>query len=212
VGKSSLVNRLLGEDRMVVSNIPGTTRDSINTLLTKNNKNYLLIDTAGIRRKGKTKEKLEKFSIIKALAALERCDLTLILIDAEEGITEQDTKVIGYTQERGRACILVINKWDIVKGETKKQKKILADLELATQFVSFAPVLTLSALTGEGVNKLMPTITSVYKQFCITHKASLRNPDIKWAANLYHFRKLPQGNSFLLSQIPDEYLQERTWT
>jgi GTP-binding protein len=106
VGKSSLINRLLGEERMVVSDIPGTTRDSIDTLLTKNNKNYLLIDTAGIRRKGKTKEKLEKFSIIKALAALERCDLTLILIDAEEGITEQDTKVIGYTQERGRACLL----------------------------------------------------------------------------------------------------------
>ena len=175
VGKSSLVNRLLGENRMVVSNIPGTTRDSIDTLLTQNNKNYLLIDTAGIRRKGKTKEKLEKFSIIKALAALERCDLTLILINAEEGITEQDTKVIGYTQERGRACIMVINKWDLVKGDTKKQKKILADLELATQFVSFAPVVTLSALTGKGVNKLMPTITSVYKQFCKTFSTSRIN-------------------------------------
>ena len=175
VGKSSLINRLLGEERMVVSNIPGTTRDSIDTLLTKNNNNYLLIDTAGIRRKGKTKEKLEKFSIIKALAALERCDLTLILIDAEEGITEQDTKVIGYTQEQGRACILVINKWDLVKGETKKQKKIMADLEMATPFVGFAPVLTLSALTGKGVNKLLPAIASVYKQFCKTFSTSRIN-------------------------------------
>ena len=166
VGKSSLINRLLGEERMVVSDIPGTTRDSIDTLLTKNNKNYLLIDTAGIRRKGKTKEKLEKFSIIKALAALERCDLTLILIDAEEGITEQDTKVIGYTQERGRACLLVINKWDLLKGKNKEQKKMLADLEMATPFVNFAPVLTLSALTGKGVNKLLPTMDSVYEQFC----------------------------------------------
>ena len=126
---------------MVVSNIPGTTRDSIDTLLTKNSRNYLLIDTAGIRRRGKVKEKLEKFSIIKGLAALERCDLVLILIDAEEGITEQDTKVIGYTQDQGRGCILVINKWDLVKGDIKKQKKILAEVEIATQFVSFAPVL-----------------------------------------------------------------------
>lgn len=175
VGKSSLINRLLGEERMVVSDIPGTTRDSIDTLLTRNNKNYLLIDTAGIRRKGKTKEKLEKFSIIKALAALERSDLSLILINAEEGITEQDTKVIGYTQEQGRACILVVNKWDLVKGDTKQQKKILAELEMATQFVSFAPVLTLSALTGKGINRLLPVIDSVYKQFCMTFPTSRLN-------------------------------------
>jgi len=166
VGKSSLINRLLGEERMLVSDIPGTTRDSIDTLLTAKNKNYLLIDTAGIRRKGKVKEKLEKFSIIKALAALERCDLVLILIDAEEGVTEQDTKVIGYTQEQGRACILIVNKWDLVKGKPKEQKKIMAELEMATQFVGFAPILPLSALTGTGVKKLLPTIASVYEQFC----------------------------------------------
>jgi GTP-binding protein len=166
VGKSSLINRLLGEERMLVSDIPGTTRDSIDTLLTVKDKNYLLIDTAGIRRKGKVKEKLEKFSIIKALAALERCDLVLILIDAAEGITEQDTKVIGYTQEQGRACILIVNKWDLVKGEPRQQKKIMAELEMATQFVGFAPILPLSALTGKGVNKLLPTIAAVYEQFC----------------------------------------------
>jgi len=166
VGKSSLINRLLGEDRMVVSDIPGTTRDSIDTLLTMNDRNYLLIDTAGIRRRGKVREKLEKFSIIKALAALERCDLAVILINAEEGITEQDTKVIGYTQEQGRACILVVNKWDLVKGEPKEQKKIIAELEMATPFVAFAPVLRVSALTGKGVNRLLPEIDSVYNQFC----------------------------------------------
>ena len=166
VGKSSLINRVLGEERMVVSDIPGTTRDSIDTLLVVNNKNYLLIDTAGIRRRGKVKEKLEKFSIIKALGALERCDLALILISAEEGVTEQDTKVIGYTQEHGRACILVVNKWDLVKGDPKAQKKIKAELEMATQFVGFAPILTLSALTGAGTQKLLPTIASVYEQFC----------------------------------------------
>ena len=175
VGKSSLINRLLGEERMVVSNIPGTTRDSIDTLLTQKNNNYLLIDTAGIRRKGKTKEKLEKFSIIKALAALESCDLVLILIDAEEGITEQDTKVIGYTQEQGRGCILVINKWDLVKGDAKKQKKILAEVEMATQFVSFAPVLTVSALTGKGVNRILPVINSVYEQYCMKFSTNSLN-------------------------------------
>jgi GTP-binding protein len=168
VGKSSLINRLLGEDRMVVSDIPGTTRDSIDTLLRAKNRNYLLIDTAGIRRKGKVRAKLEKFSIIKALAALERCDIALILINAEEGITEQDTKLIGYTQEQGRACILVVNKWDIVKGDNKAQKKIVSELQMATPFVDFAPILTLSALTGSGIQKLLPAIDSVYEQFCKT--------------------------------------------
>jgi GTP-binding protein len=165
VGKSSLINRLLGEDRMVVSSIPGTTRDSVDTLLTRKDKNYLLIDTAGIRRKGKVKEKLEKFSILRALGALERSDLALILIDAEEGITEQDTKVIGYTQEQGRACILVINKWDLVKRDEKRQKRILAEVEMATPFVGFAPVLKLSALTGAGTKKLLPTIDGIYRQY-----------------------------------------------
>ena len=175
VGKSSLINRLLGEYRMVVSDIPGTTRDSIDTMLTTKSGSYLLIDTAGIRRKGKVKAKLEKFSIIKALAALERCDIAIILIDAEEGVTEQDTKVIGYTQEQGRACILVVNKWDLVKGDRKAQKKIIADLQLATPFVGFAPILTLSALTGKGVQKLLPEIDSVYEQFCKTFTTSLLN-------------------------------------
>lgn len=183
VGKSSLINRMLGEDRLVVSDIPGTTRDSIDTLLTERNKNYLLIDTAGIRRKGKVKEKLEKFSIIKALAALGRCDLALILVSAEEGITEQDTKVIGYTQDQGRACILIINKWDLVKGQEKEQKKIMAELELATQFVGFAPVLKVSAMTGQGVKKILPTIASVYEQYCKTFPTNRLNRILRDAVN-----------------------------
>ena len=182
VGKSSLVNRLLGEDRMVVSSIPGTTRDSVDTLLTRRSRNYLLIDTAGIRRRGKVKEKLEKFSIIRALGALERSHLALILIDAEEGITEQDTKVIGYTQERGRACILVINKWDLVKTDKKQQKKILAEVEMATPFVGFAPVLTVSALTGAGTKKILPTIETIYKQYCQTFSTNRINRILQAAA------------------------------
>jgi len=175
VGKSSLINRLLGEDRMVVSDLPGTTRDSIDTLLTRGDQNYLLIDTAGIRRRGRVKEKLEKFSIIKALAALERCDVALILINTEEGITEQDTKVIGYTQNEGKACVLVINKWDLVKGDPKEQKKIMAELKMATQFVGFAPILPLSALTGMGIKKLLPAIDAVYRQFCKTFPTNRLN-------------------------------------
>jgi GTPase len=175
VGKSSLINQLVGSDRMLVSDIPGTTRDSIDTLLTRGDRHYLLIDTAGIRRKGKVKEKLEKFSIIKALAALERCDLALILISTEEGITEQDTKVIGYTQDEGKACILVVNKWDLAAGDAKEQQKIMAELKMATQFVSFAPILPLSALTGKGVKKLLPAIEAVYGQYCQTFPTNQLN-------------------------------------
>ncbi len=195
VGKSSLINRLLGEERMLVSEIPGTTRDSIDTLLTVKDKNYLLIDTAGIRRKGRVKEKLEKFSIIKALASLERCDLVLVLVSAEEGITEQDTKVIGYTQERGRACILIVNKWDLVKGDGLRQKKIMAELKMATQFVGFAPVLPLSSLTGKGVNKLLPTVAAVYEQFSKTFVTNRLNRILQDAVqshppSLYRGRRL----------------------
>ena len=166
VGKSSLVNRLLGQERMVVSAIPGTTRDAVDTLLEKNGKRYLLIDTAGIRRKGKVREKLEKFSVMGALGTLERCDVVLIIIDAEEGITEQDTNVIGYCHERGRACLLVVNKWDLVKGDPRRQKYLSEGVERATTFIDYAPTLTISALTGKGVEKILPMVRVVYDQYC----------------------------------------------
>jgi ribosome-associated GTPase EngA len=197
VGKSSLVNRLLGEERMVVSDIPGTTRDSIDTVLSLNSRNYLLIDTAGIRRKGRVREKLEKFSIIKALAALERCDVALILISAEEGITEQDTRVIGYSQEQGRGCILVVNKWDLVAAEPTAQKRIMAELAMATQFVSFAPVLPLSALTGRGVKKLLPTVAAVHEQFCRTFTTNRLNRLLREAVEA-HAPSLHRGRRIKL--------------
>lgn len=166
VGKSSLINRLTGEERMVVSNIPGTTRDSVDTLLEKNGRHFLLIDTAGIRRKGKVQEKIEKFSVMRALSALERCDLVLIILDAGEGITEQDTKIIGYALEQGRGCVVVVNKWDLVQKDKKRQKQILEEVERATTFIGYAPVLTLSALTGAGTKKIFPTLLDVQAQFC----------------------------------------------
>ena len=166
VGKSSLINRLTGEDRMVVSDIPGTTRDSVDTLIEKNGRHFLLIDTAGIRRKGKVQEKIEKFSVMRALSALERCDLVLILLDAEEGITEQDTKIIGYAMEQGRGCVVVVNKWDLIQKDKKRQKQILEEVERATSFIGYAPVLTISALTGYGSGKILPTLLDVQAQYC----------------------------------------------
>ena len=175
VGKSSMINQILGQERMVVSDVSGTTRDSVDTLLTHGKYNYLLIDTAGIRRKGKTKEKLEKFSILKALAALEKCDIAVVLIDAGEGITEQDTKVIGYTQEQGRGLILLVNKWDLVKDDKIRQEQIMAEIALAVPFVGFAPLMTASALTGYGIKRLFPVIGSVYKQFTASFPTSALN-------------------------------------
>ncbi len=179
VGKSSMINQILGQDRMVVSEISGTTRDSVDTFLTHGKYKYLLIDTAGIRRKGKTTEKLEKFSILKALAALEKCDIAVVLIDAEEGITEQDTKVIGYTQEQGRGLILLVNKWDLVKDDKVRQQQIMGEIALAVPFVGFAPLLTASALTGYGIKRLFPTIGQVYKQFTASFPTSALNRLLK---------------------------------
>lgn len=175
VGKSSMINRILGEDRMVVSEISGTTRDSVDTMLTHKDRNYLLIDTAGIRRKGKTTEKLEKFSILKALAALGRCDIAVVLIDAAEGITEQDAKVIGYTQDQGRGLILLVNKWDLVAEDKKRQQQIMEEIARAVPFVGFAPLITVSAVTGYGFKRLFPAVGSVFKQFTATFPTSALN-------------------------------------
>ena len=165
VGKSSMINAIIGQERMVVSDISGTTRDSVDTLLSRDQYNYLLIDTAGIRRKGKTRDKLEKFSILKALKSLGRCDIALVIIDAEEGITEQDTKIIGYTQEQGRALMILLNKWDLIKDDKKKQQWLLEEVRLATNFVPFAPVFKVSAKTGYGIKRLFPEIGKMYRQF-----------------------------------------------
>jgi len=165
VGKSSMINAIIGQERMVVSDISGTTRDAVDTLLTRDKYNYLLIDTAGIRRKGKTRDKLEKFSILKALKSLGRCDIALVIIDAEEGITEQDTKIIGYTQEQGRALMILLNKWDLIKDDKKRQQWLLEEVRLATNFVPFAPIFKVSAKTGYGIKRLFPEIGKIHRQF-----------------------------------------------
>jgi GTP-binding protein len=175
VGKSSMINTIMGQQRMLVSDISGTTRDAVDTLWQSGDHHYLLIDTAGIRRKGKTSEKLEKFSIIKALTALSRCHIALVLIDAEEGVTEQDTKIIGYTQERGCGLILLFNKWDMVASDKKRAAELIDELNLAVPFVGFAPVLRVSAKTGAGIKRIFPTAGSVYRQFSATFETSALN-------------------------------------
>jgi GTP-binding protein len=185
VGKSSLINKLLGQDRMVVSDIPGTTRDSVDSLLEKNGKQYLLIDTAGIRRKGKVYEKIEKFSVMRALAALERCDIALLLVDAGEGITEQDTKVIGYALERGRACLILVNKWDLVRGEKKKEKWIMDEVAMATKFMPYAPTIKVSATTGMSLNKILETVDKVYLQYTATFSTNALNQVLKRATETH---------------------------
>jgi len=175
VGKSSMINMILGEERMVVSDISGTTRDSVDTLVTRGNYSYLFIDTAGIRRKGKTKEKLEKFSILKSLAAMSKCDVAVVLLDAEEGITEQDTKVIGYVLDEGKGLIVLVNKWDLLKDDKKRQETVLEDVGRLLPFVGFAPILNVSAVTGYGIKRMFPTIGSVYRQYSATFPTSALN-------------------------------------
>jgi len=157
-----------------VSEVPGTTRDAVDSLYTVNGKPYLLIDTAGIRRKGKVSEKIEKFSIIKALRSLDRCDVALVVMDASEGITDQDINIAGYAFERGCGCVLLLNKWDIVK-------KYLEELRMQAKFLSFAPALTISALTGQRVQKVFKLAEEVYKQYSTRIGTGLLNKIIGMA-------------------------------
>jgi len=165
VGKSSLINRILGEKRLVVSETPGTTRDAIDSVCEINGESYLLVDTAGIRRKGKVSKKLEKFSIIKALRSLDRCDVALIVMDAYEGVTEQDINIAGYAFERGCGVILLLNKWDIVEKDHKTIEKYVDQLRMEAKYLGFAPVMTVSALTGLRVPKIFKLTEEVYSQY-----------------------------------------------
>ncbi|MDP6179552.1 MAG: ribosome biogenesis GTPase Der [Desulfatiglandales bacterium] len=165
VGKSSLINRILGFERLLVSELPGTTRDSVDTLFIWQGKEYLLIDTAGIRRKGRVKEKIEKFSMIKALRSLDRCHVAIILLDAAAEIADQDVRICGYAFERGRGLVLGVNKWDLIKKDPERKRLLDEALDRQLKFVSFTPRINLSALTGERVRKLFEKIDLVYGHY-----------------------------------------------
>lgn len=165
VGKSTLVNHLLGEQRVIVSPSPGTTRDAVDSMLERGGRRYLLIDTAGIRRKGKTRERLEKVSVLRALQSIDRSHVSLILIDPVEGITDQDLHIAGYIQERYRACIIGVNKWDTLEKDGKQAARFLEGVRERFRFSQFAPVLTFSALTGNRIAKIIPTVRDVFDQY-----------------------------------------------
>ena len=164
VGKSSLVNHILGEKRVIVSDEAGTTRDAVDTVFENGMGRYMFIDTAGIRRKSKVDERVEKFSVMRAQLAIERADVCLILIDARDGVTDQDTKIAGMAHEAGKASIIVVNKWDLVEKETGTMEKMRKDILRDLSFMSYAPVLFISALTGQRTDRIFELINFVNDQ------------------------------------------------
>ena len=167
-GKSSLVNKILGEERVIVSNVAGTTRDAIDSRFTNDKGSFVFIDTAGIRKKSKVEEDIEKYSVLRATMAIERADVCLIMIDATEGVTEQDTKVAGMAHEAGKASIIVINKWDLVEKDDKTMDQMKTKIRQDLAFMTYAPILFISAKTGQRVDKLFEMIAYV------TNQASVR--------------------------------------
>lgn len=165
VGKSTLVNQILGAPRVLVSPVPGTTRDAVDSPFELRGQRYVLVDTAGIRRKGKTRLKLEKLSIIKALQSVEKSHVSILMADAEEGVTDQDLHIAGYIQERFRGCIVGINKWDTMESDPKRTRQFLRDVRDRFRFLPFAPILTFSAATGLRVSKIIPTVREVFQQY-----------------------------------------------
>lgn len=163
-GKSSLINRLLGEDRVIVSDIAGTTRDAIDTHLEKNGKKYTFIDTAGMRKKNKVDDIVERYSVIRSLNAVERCDVCVVMIDGVEGISEQDAKIAGYAHEQGKGTVIVVNKWDAVEKDDKTMEAMRTKVYETLGFMQYAPVVFISALTGQRVENLFSNIDYVADQ------------------------------------------------
>ncbi|MBQ4518887.1 MAG: ribosome biogenesis GTPase Der [Clostridia bacterium] len=164
VGKSSLINRILGEDRVIVSNIAGTTRDAIDARVTQNGKEYTFIDTAGMRKRSKVEEGIEHYSVIRSLTAVDRADVCVIMIDATEGVTEQDTKIAGYAHEQGKGCIIAVNKWDLVEKDGKTMDQFRKKVAEGLSFMLYAPVVFISAVTGQRIDRLFELVDYVREQ------------------------------------------------
>ena len=181
VGKSSLVNRISGEERMIVSNVAGTTRDATDTEVENKYGKFVLIDTAGIRRKSRVDDNVEKYSVLRSYMAVDRSDVCVIMIDATEGFTEQDSKVAGYAHEQGKACVIAINKWDAVEKETNTMSEFTKKLQNDFSFMSYAPFVFISALTGQRVDKLFELIISTYEQNCRRISTGMLNDMLSYA-------------------------------
>ncbi len=174
-GKSSIINRLIGSDRLIVSDIAGTTRDAIDTRIKRNGREYVFIDTAGLRRKSKIKDEIERYSIIRTVAAVERCDIAVLVISAEEGITEQDTKIAGIAHERGKGMIIVVNKWDLVEKDTNTMNRVKKEIRQKLAYMPYAEMLFVSALTGQRLVKLYDTIDLVEQYACLRIQTGVLN-------------------------------------
>lgn len=181
VGKSSLVNRIAGEERVIVSDMAGTTRDATDTEVENKYGKFVLIDTAGIRRKSRVDDNVEKYSVLRSYMAVDRSDVCVIMIDATEGFTEQDSKVAGYAHEQGKACVIAVNKWDAVEKDGNTMNKFQKELEADFSFMSYAPIVFISALTGQRVDKLFELIVSTYEQNCRRISTGMLNDMLSYA-------------------------------
>lgn len=181
VGKSSLVNRIAGEERVIVSNVAGTTRDATDTEIENQYGKFVLIDTAGIRRKSRVDDNVEKYSVLRSYMAVDRSDVCVIMIDATEGFTEQDSKVAGYAHEQGKACVIAVNKWDAVEKDGNTMNKFQKELEVDFSFMSYAPIVFISALTGQRIDKLFEQIVSTHEQNCRRISTGMLNDMLSYA-------------------------------
>ncbi|MCK9444608.1 MAG: ribosome biogenesis GTPase Der [Tissierellaceae bacterium] len=184
VGKSSLINKILGEERVIVTDIPGTTRDAIDTFFDYNDNNYVFIDTAGLRRKRSIYENIERYSVVRTLTAVDRSDICVLVIDATEGVTEQDTKIAGYAHDNGKGIIIAINKWDLVKKETNTHLEFEKDIRKTLGFISYAPIVFISAMTGQRVQRLMELINIANNNYSLRISTGVLNDIINEAVLL----------------------------
>lgn len=161
-GKSSIINKIIGENRVIVSDIPGTTRDAIDTKFERNGKKYTLIDTAGIRKKSKISETVEKYSVLRAFTAVERADICILVIDADKGVTDQDIRIAGYSHDNNKGMLILVNKWDLVEKDNSTFKEFTEDIRKALAYADYAPILMVSALTGQRVNKILEEVDEIY--------------------------------------------------
>ena len=174
-GKSSLVNKILGEERVIVSDVPGTTRDAIDTYAEKDGQKYCFIDTAGLRKRGRITDNIERYSTMRSLTAVDRCDVAVLMIDANDGVTEQDTKIAGYVHNQGKACVIAVNKWDIADKEIKDPEEYRKGVYDKLSFMRYAPIVFISALTGQRITKLYEAVRLAYEQAALRVSTGMLN-------------------------------------
>ena len=178
-GKSSLVNAITGDNRVIVSDIPGTTRDAIDTLFSTDGKDYILIDTAGMRKKSRIEDaSVERYSVIRALTAVRRCDVAVLVLDADQGVSEQDARIAGYIEEMGKACVILVNKWDLIEKDDKTMEEFKKNIYSTLYFIEYAPMLFISALTGQRVHKVLELVNFVYDKTQIRITTGMLNDAI----------------------------------